>query len=150
MLKHTTIHVGLTVLLLAGGTGAALADVSAAGGNGRAPAGQRDAIAAQNDRAYEKYRCVVLGDDAACHAPKVSASRYRLVPGDYAAHLMENGMDQTQALAEARAFGEEPTWRLTAAEPPQEALSDSQLDAREKCLSVSSESAPSTALGQAQ
>ena len=69
MMKHATIHIGLAAFLLASGIGAAMADDSHA----RTAREKNDAIAAQNDRAYAKYRCVVLGDEAACR-PKKSLS----------------------------------------------------------------------------
>jgi hypothetical protein len=149
MMKHATSRTGLAALLFACGTGAAIADGSHASGGAGAPDGKNDVNVVQNDSSYEKYRCVVLGADSACRPQKVSANRYRLAPGSYAAYLMENGMDQTQALAAARAIGEEPTWLLTKVEPPQQ-LSSYKVYAREMGLSVPSQPKPSTALGQSK
>ena len=74
----------------------------------------------QGDRSYETYRCVVLGDNSACH-PKTSAETGdRIVPGSYARYLMTiDGMDEANALAAARAIGEEPAQQPTTALAPQ-------------------------------
>jgi len=73
----------------------------------------------QNDRSYETYRCVVLGDNSACH-PKTSApTGDRIVPGSYARYLMTiDGMDEADALAAARAIGEDPAQHPTTALAP--------------------------------
>ncbi len=73
----------------------------------------------QSDRSYETYRCVVLGDNSACH-PKTSApTGDRILPGSYARYLMTiDGMDEADALAAARAIGEDPTEHPTIALAP--------------------------------
>jgi hypothetical protein len=72
------------------------------------------------DRSYETYRCVVLGDNSACHPPTLPASLNRIAPGPYARYLMTvDGMDEADALAAARSIGEEPTRQPTMAHAPQ-------------------------------
>jgi len=68
------------------------------------------------DRSYETYRCVVLGDDSACHPQALPATPNRIVPGSYARYLMTvDGMVEADALAAARSIGEEPTRQPTTA-----------------------------------
>ena len=74
--------------------------------------------ATQTDSSYEKYRCVVLGDNSACHPQESTASPNPIVPGPYAKYLIINGMDQADALAAGSAIGEVPT-RQPAAEAPE-------------------------------
>jgi hypothetical protein len=128
MIKSPTIRVGLVALLMSCGVATAIA---APGGIGDA-ADWKSHIKAENDQSYAKYRCVVLGDESACRPQTVVTSPYRLVPGPYATYLMErDGMDEAQALAQARGIGEEPKWESTKVEPAQ-ALSSYQIYAREK------------------
>src|SRR6267143_2648066 len=73
----------------------------------------------QNDRSYETYRCVVLGDNSACHPKASPATADRIVPGSYARYLMTiDGMDEANALAAARTIGEDPAQQPTTAPAP--------------------------------
>jgi hypothetical protein len=75
--------------------------------------------ATRTDSSYETYRCVVLGDDSACHPQEFPATPNRIVPGSYARYLIHNGMGEADALAAASAIGEEPTRQPATAEPPE-------------------------------
>ena len=65
--------------------------------------------AAEPDNSYDRYRCIVGGDESACHSQQSEAGPERLVPGSYAQYLIHNGMGEAKALAEAMTIGEEPT-----------------------------------------
>lgn len=65
------------------------------------------------------YRCSVLGERTACD--KLPSSQgvetvAQLVPGSYARYLINNGRGFDQAIAEARAIGEQPTMRLAGSD----------------------------------
>jgi len=66
------------------------------------------------------YRCRVLGESAACAAipQNPSESQIELVPGPRGRHLVFLGRSVEQAIAEARASGEEPTLRIVVRETP--------------------------------
>jgi hypothetical protein len=62
------------------------------------------------------YRCRVLGDRIACDRLPASTDGtavMQTVPGPYARYLIHNGRPFEQAIAEARAIGEEPMLQLT-------------------------------------
>src|SRR5882672_4767688 len=86
----------------------------------------------QSDRSYETYRCVVLGDNSACH-PKTSApTSDRIVPGSYARYLMiVDGMDEADALAAARDMGEKPTPQMATAQASQHSSADGEASGAE-------------------
>ena len=57
------------------------------------------------DPGQQTYQRVVLGDTTIA-APQATQDAVRVVPGSYARYLINNGMDQKQALATARDAGE--------------------------------------------
>jgi len=65
------------------------------------------------------YRCRVLGDRASCEKLPVKRSdapKTKWVPGSYASYLIHNGRPFEEAIAEARAMGEEPTLQVITSE----------------------------------
>lgn len=56
-----------------------------------------------------KYRCIVLGEQAAC--PWNNSAQGKDVPGPYAKYLIDKGVAREEALAAAKAVGEEPVRR---------------------------------------
>lgn len=87
---------------------------------------------------YATYERVVLGRSELVSqaVTQASPSAPKLVPGSYARYLIRsNGMTEAQALAQARAAGEEPTWQ--AAQPAREvALTGIELHERAMGRSV--------------
>jgi len=82
----------------------------------------------------DAYRCVVQGDRDACSALPASSdsdAATRLVPGSYARYLIHNGYSVEQAVAEARASGEQPTLRVVKRDVPRQLTS---LEAYERLL----------------
>lgn len=76
----------------------------------------------QEDLSHLRYRCSVLGDNPSCAAlPAPVRPAMERVPGSYASKLITvNGTRVEEAIAAARASGEEP--RLLAV-PPERQLS---------------------------
>jgi hypothetical protein len=67
---------------------------------------------ARADVGADGYACHVLGDSAACEklpAQAGAAATTQVVPGSYGRYLMYVGRTTDQAIAEARAIGEQPT-----------------------------------------
>ena len=57
-----------------------------------------------------KYRCIVLGELSACPWNQKDAQA-KDVPGPYAKYLIDKGVAREEALAAAKAVGEEPVRR---------------------------------------
>ena len=73
---------------------------------------------ASQDDAY--YRCHVVGESQACAglpAPAMNSTTTRLVPGSYGQYLVFLGESNDQAIADARARGEQPKEVITQAAP---------------------------------
>jgi hypothetical protein len=55
-----------------------------------------------------KYRCIVLGESAACPWNNTAKNAQDAVPGPYAKYLIDKGVARDEALNAAKAIGEEP------------------------------------------
>lgn len=55
-----------------------------------------------------KYRCIVLGELSACPWNAPAAAKDGTVPGPYARYLIDKGVARDEAIAQAKAIGEEP------------------------------------------
>jgi hypothetical protein len=86
--------------------------------------------APQADAAYQRYQCVVPGGNAGCSSVERPTALYRVVPGPYARYLIHDGMDESHAIAAAKAIGEQTTWQVQIPQEPQQQLTGFQLHER--------------------
>jgi len=76
------------------------------------------ALPAAASDGQDMYRCRVLGDGSACPvSPPAGEPVVQTVPGSYARYLIHNGRPFDQAIADARATGEEPSVRVVLRPP---------------------------------
>jgi hypothetical protein len=79
------------------------------------------ALPAQAGDGHDVYRCRVLGERSACEQLPVSTTGeavVQLAPGSHARYLIHIGHPVDQAIAEARASGEEPTLQVVRRDVP--------------------------------
>jgi hypothetical protein len=63
-----------------------------------------------------KYRCIVLGEQAACPWNQSAKATGDAVPGPYAQYLIDKGVPRDEALNAAKAIGEAPVREAATAE----------------------------------
>ena len=62
-----------------------------------------------------KYRCIVLGEQAACTWNRPAKVTAEAVPGPYAQYLIDKGVPRDDALNAAKAIGEAPVQEAASA-----------------------------------
>jgi hypothetical protein len=75
------------------------------------------AMPARADTGADAYACHVVGDSSACAklpAQAGSETTTQVTAGSYGRYLIHLGRTPDQAIAEARAIGEEPTVRIVS------------------------------------